>query len=248
MKIHLSRWVCLDVESNLERAEAEARSAVAAGARVVVFPESFLHGYTRKVDPKKVRELFGRISSDCPETLFFFGAFSEGGRNRMTAWCGDREVARYDKVHLFEPNGECAIWSSGDRYGALDWGGVTWGLLNCNDIRFPEQARALRLKAGCGVLVAVAWWPWRRAHIWEALLRARAIENACFVLGCCVAASRFAGEEFAGAGNHAFDPMGEPVRSPDDCSYEVGVEAPPEPLVDPGKAAVDIATVEMFRA
>lgn len=246
MKVYLSRWVCLDAESNLVRAREEARAAAARGARLVVFPESFLTGYTRTVASERAREMFAGVSDACAETLFLFGSISEGGHNRMTVWAGGGEVARYDKVHLFAPNGEREMWAPGERYAALRWGGITVGLLTCNDVRFPEQARALRLRAGARALVAVAWWPWRRDHVWATLLRARAIENGCFVLGCCVAASEYAGELFAGAGNYVFDPHGEPVRTPDDRSYEVPLEAPPAPLVDPEEARVAVERVEVF--
>ena len=107
------------------------------------------------------------------------------------------------------------------------------GLLNCNDVRYPEQARALRLEARCDLLVAPAWWPWRRDHVWRTLLQARAIESSVWVAGCAVTASVWPGEEFAGAGNHVFDPAGEPVRTLDDRTYELDLDRRAEPIVDP---------------
>ena len=76
MKIYLSRWVCLDSESNIERFAAEAERAVGAGASIVVFPELFLTGYSRSVDLVVVRELFARISADAPGVLFVLGSIS----------------------------------------------------------------------------------------------------------------------------------------------------------------------------
>jgi len=235
--------VCLDVEANFRRLFEEAYGAAAAGAELVVFPESFLHGYRRTVDPQRAREAFAAISGDHPRVAFAFGSFSEERRNRMTLWLAGREVARYDKVHLFTPNGEREIWEEGDRYVAVEVGGWTLGLVNCNDLRFPEQARALRLEAGCDALLAVAWWPWRRDHVWQTLLRARAIENGVWALGCCVAASEYPRERFAGAGNHVFDPLGEPVRTADDCSYLLDRERARELVVDPAAEFRPIATV-----
>jgi predicted amidohydrolase len=119
--------------------------------------------------------------------------------------------------------------------------------MNCNDVRFPEQARALKLDARCDMLVVPAWWPWRRDHIWSTLLQARAAENQLWVLGCCIAGSAFDGEEFAGAGNHVFDPSGEPVRTADDRTYEIQIENPPDPIVDPAEhfvAIEDVVVVE----
>ncbi len=246
MKAYLSRWVCQDVESNLRRFEAEADRAVEAGASIVVFPELFLTGYSRSVDLAAVRVLFARISADAPEVLFVFGSISEDRRNRVTVWSEGEQIACYDKVHLFRPNGEFDYWDQGDRYVACKWNGLTIGLMNCNDLRFPEQARALALRARCDMLIAPAWWPWRRDWVWSNLLRTRAIENGVFVLGCCIAGSVFEGEDFAGAGNHAFDPLGEAVRTADDVLYELAVEDPPKLIVDPRDDAVEITEIEVF--
>nr|WP_320133871.1 nitrilase-related carbon-nitrogen hydrolase [uncultured Holophaga sp.] len=246
MRVHLSRFICLDVASNLIRFELEAHQAAAAGADLVVFPEAFLHGYTRTVEPALVRGIFERISSDHPATAFLFGSITEERRNRLTVWRGGRELGHYDKVHLFAPHGEHELWDPGDRYAAvrvLDW---TLGLITCSDIRFPEQARALRLRTGCEALVVIGWWPWRRDHVWETLLRARAMENGVFTLGCSVAASEFPGEVFAGAGNHVFDPLGEPLQTADDRTFHLDRERLEEVLVDPLRSSVDIQEVAVF--
>jgi len=246
MRVYLSRWVCRDVEANLQRLDEESAEAVAAGAALVAFPESFLHGYTRRVDPARVREHFAAISRRSPATLFAFGSISEARRNRMTLWLAGRELAFYDKVHLFEPNGEYELWEEGDRYVAVRALGHTIGLLNCNDLRFPEQARALRLKARCDLFLVVAWWPWRRDHVWRTLLRARAIENGAWVMGCCVAASEYPGERFAGAGNYVFDPHGEPVRPTDDRMFELDPARATAPVVDPERAFREITRVDVL--
>jgi predicted amidohydrolase len=248
MKIHLSRFICMDPASNLLRFAAEAHEAAAGGAGLVVFPESFLHGYTRIIDPDVVRQGFREVSGDHPATVFVFGSFTEEGCNRMTLWQHGREIARYDKVHLFLPNGEADLWRPGQNYSALrtrDW---TLGLLNCNDVRFPEQARALRLQSHCDLLLAIAWWPWRRDHVWSTLLRARAIENGVFSVGCCISASEFPGERFAGAGNHVFDPLGNPVPTFDDRTYLLDREALDRVTVDPLKTAVKIDEVRLFNS
>jgi len=243
VRVYLSRWVCLDVAANLARLAEECAAAAAQGADLVVFPESFLHGYTRTVAPPAVREALAAISAAAPAVTFAFGSFSEERRNRMTLWRSGSERARYDKVHLFEPNGERALWDEGGSYAAARLGEWTIGLLNCNDLRFPEQARALRLRAGCDLLLAVAWWPWRRDHVWRALLQARAIENGAFVAGCCVAASEVPGERFAGAGNHVFDPHGDPVRTADDHVYALDRARLARLVVDPARDHRDIREV-----
>ncbi len=246
MRIWLSRWVCGAVEDNLRRLVEETAEAAAAGADWVVFPESFLHGYTRRVEPGVVRETLARVSADHPGVVLFAGSFSEERRNRMTVWRAGRELARYDKVHLFPPNGELEIWEPGDRYVAVELDGMRVGLVNCNDLRFPEQARALRLAARCDALVVVGWWPWRRDWVWRTLLRARAMENAVWVAGCCIEASEWPGERFAGAGCYLFDPLGEPVRTPDDRLYQLDPSRASGVIVDPLELAVPIDRVEVM--
>lgn len=246
MKAYLSRFVCIEVEANLRRTVEESREAVAAGAQLVVFPEVFLHGYTRAADAHEVRATFERVSAEHPRAAFAFGSFTEERRNRMTVWHGGREVARYDKVHLFEPNHEDAIWLPGERYAAVVVSGLTLGLLTCNDVRFPEQARALRLSARCDGLLVVAWWPWRRDHVWRTLLRARAIENGVWVLGCCVAASEHPQERFAGAGNYVFDPHGEHVPTADDRTYVLDPSRREGLLVDTVQRYREVEAVEVF--
>ena len=246
MRIHLSRFVCMDVESNLARMAEEGAAAAGAGADLCVFPEGFLHGYRRSLDPALARARFRALSGDFPDTAFLFGSFTEDRRNRLTFWQGGEERARYDKVHLFGPNGEFEIWEPGDRYAAVRFRDWTLGLINCNDLRFPEQARALRLRARCDLLVAPAWWPWRRDHIWRALLQARAIENAVFTIGCCVSASEHPDEQFAGAGNHVFDPLGDPVHTQDDHSYTLDPARRNGLIVDPLATAVDIQELTVF--
>jgi predicted amidohydrolase len=245
MKVYLSRWVCLGVEDNLRRVRHEALEAVATGAELVVFPELFLTGYSRPLEPSRARRVFSEVSAAAPDVLFVFGSISEARHNRVTVWSGGREFAAYDKVHLFSPNGEHEMWEPGTRYVAFDIRGLRVGLMNCNDVRFPEQARALKIEARCDLLVVPAWWPWRRDHIWSTLLQARAAENELWVLGCCIAGS-VEPDEFAGAGNHVFDPAGEPVRTADDRTYELDLENPPPTIVDPVEHFVDIDRVEII--
>jgi omega-amidase len=246
MKIHLARSICLDVPENLCQMREEAARASASGADLCIFPESFLHGYTRLANPSELRQAFAAVSSAHPGTAFVFGSFTEAHRNRMTFWQAGEERASYDKVHLFGPNGEFDLWEPGNRYVAVRFQEWTLGLMNCNDIRFPEQARALRMQAGCDALVVVAWWPWRRNHIWETMLRARANENGVFTIGCCIAGSRHPGEEFAGAGNHVFDPIGDPIPTHDDHAYLLDRNRFGAVLIDPLKHHVDVQTVQVF--
>lgn len=97
-------------------------------------------------------------------------------------------VARYDKIHMFDidlPGGESYRESNAYRPGgSLVVADTPWGRLGlsvCYDVRFPHLYRALA-QAGADILTvpSVFTVPTGSAH-WHVLLRARAIENACFV-------------------------------------------------------------------
>lgn len=112
----------------------------------------------------------------------------------------------YDKCHLYDAHGV----RESDRFRAgeelcrpIETPLGTIGMGICYDLRFPEVARSLAL-AGCDLLLFPAAWhdgPNKLLH-WQTLLRARAIENECFVAGVCHAGRRYVGTSFV------FDPLG----------------------------------------
>jgi nitrilase len=109
--------------------------------------------------------------------------------NRCCVFAPDgTEAAHYDKMHLFaydngrEAYDEGRTLASGGQPVALQAGPLRVGLSICYDLRFPELYRAL-MQPPCDVLIVPAAFTYTtgRAH-WELLLRARAIENQCYVL------------------------------------------------------------------
>lgn len=92
-------------------------------------------------------------------------------------------IETYDKVHLFSYYGcdEGTFIEDGKCPVMVEIDGVKIGLTICYDIRFPEIYRAYA-KAGADVLVNMAAWPLSRAIHWEALTKARAIENQCHMV------------------------------------------------------------------
>lgn len=122
------------------------------------------------------------------------GTAVPGGRVRSASYLlspSGAVLGRYDKRHLFDAQiddvrgsyQESLCFEPGDDCQPLPtpWGGL--GVLTCYDLRFPEQARAL-VAAGAALLVVPAAFTARtgEAH-WQVLLRARAIENQCLVIG-----------------------------------------------------------------
>lgn len=92
-------------------------------------------------------------------------------------------VGSYDKAHLFPLMDEPLFFETGKTPFLFDLMGVPTAIAICYDIRFPEFIRALAL-SGAELIVIPAEWPSARIDHWEILLRARAIENQIFVIGC----------------------------------------------------------------
>lgn len=92
-------------------------------------------------------------------------------------------IATYDKMHLFSYYGcdEGTFIEEGTNPILIEIDGIKIGLTICYDIRFPEIYRAYR-KAGADLLINMAAWPLSRAVHWDALTKARAIENQCFMI------------------------------------------------------------------
>lgn len=86
----------------------------------------------------------------------------------------------YDKRHLFSYGGEDKRYTAGDRRVVIEWRGVRFLLQVCYDLRFPVFSRN---HGDYDVALYVANWPDSRRQVWDALLRARAIENQCYVIG-----------------------------------------------------------------
>ncbi|MBN2333150.1 MAG: carbon-nitrogen family hydrolase [Deltaproteobacteria bacterium] len=92
-------------------------------------------------------------------------------------------AARYRKIHLFSLMDEPDYFTPGDTPVMTRIKDIPVGLITCYDLRFPELSRTLAL-AGSQLLLVCAQWPTNRARHWQALLRARAIENQFFVAAC----------------------------------------------------------------
>lgn len=109
-------------------------------------------------------------------------AVSENGHffNRMLFVYPSGECARYDKRHLFAPGGEADEYTPGDRRVVVTYRGVRFLLLVCYDLRFPVWSRS---RDDYDAILCCASWPASRRDVWRTLLRARAIENQCFVAG-----------------------------------------------------------------
>ena len=108
--------------------------------------------------------------------------------NRMLFATPDGDVRHYDKRHLFRYAREHERYAAGRERLTVDWKGWRICPLVCYDLRFPVFARNRYDVERPGapdfdLQLYVANWPAARAYAWKTLLRARAIENLCFVAG-----------------------------------------------------------------
>jgi predicted amidohydrolase len=95
---------------------------------------------------------------------------------------GENVVSKYRKIHPFSFTGENRHYKQGDRPVMTGMDGYSIGLSICYDLRFPELFRTYA-KAGVDIIVNIANWPVDRIGHWYTLLKARAIENQCYMIG-----------------------------------------------------------------
>jgi predicted amidohydrolase len=191
-----------DKSANLAAAGEAVDRLAADGVDFVLLPETFNHlgsdednataaetipGPTTDWARGKARE--HRVFVHCGSLIE-----RRGGKLLNTSVVYDRtgvEVARYSKIHLFDvqlPDGTAYMESKaitpGDEVVALDCEGITVGLSICYDLRFSELFNALADRGAQLLLVPAAFTVATGISHWEPLLRARAIENGCYVAAC----------------------------------------------------------------
>jgi predicted amidohydrolase len=101
-------------------------------------------------------------------------------RNRLFFVKPDGTYDYYDKRHLFSYAGETNDYEAGDKRVVIEWRGVRFLLQVCYDLRFPVFSRN---KNDYDAMIYVANWPESRRDVWQTLLKARALENQCYVVG-----------------------------------------------------------------
>ncbi|WP_200871263.1 nitrilase-related carbon-nitrogen hydrolase [Saccharicrinis fermentans] len=107
-------------------------------------------------------------------------AIEENGKvyNRALFVTPDKQVRYYDKRHLFSPGQEDLHYTQGKQRTVLTYKGVRILPQICYDLRFPVWSRN---GSDYDLAIYVANWPTVRKDVWDVLLKARAIENQCYV-------------------------------------------------------------------
>ncbi len=173
-------------EENLRRAAAVMQRL--APCDLVVLPEMFATGFGANPADVAEPEDGGTVlqwmrqmarQHDCAVA----GSVAVGAtsfKNRLYFVYPDGAVAAYDKHHLFTYGGEHLNYDAGQQRVVVEWRGVRILLMVCYDLRFPTWSRNHE-DYDCAIYVAS--WPAARIEAWTTLLRARAIENQCYVVG-----------------------------------------------------------------
>jgi omega-amidase len=158
---------------------------------ILVFPEMTLTGFSMKT-AEMAEDLRG-------DTITFFSGIAQknnadvfagiieksGGNyfNTLVHLDGNGKLkARYRKIHPFSYSTEDKFYRKGDKVVITEVDGWKIGLSICYDLRFPELFR-LYAKKRVDLIINIANWPETRIDHWRTLLKARAIENQCYVVG-----------------------------------------------------------------
>lgn len=196
-----------DLEANLRQASMLLDEAARQGARLALLPENFAcyGGDYRGIALTHGERLCAWLAQQARSRGLWLiggtlplaerpdGAPVPAPRVRAACLVHDPagvRVARYDKLHLFDVEvadaqrhyRESAVFEPGDRIAVVDCGGVRVGLAVCYDLRFPLLAASLRQQGAELLVYPSAFTRVTGAAHWAPLLRARAIENASYVL------------------------------------------------------------------
>lgn len=240
-----------DMDANIAEACELAREAAVLGAEFVLFPENVammtfgpdnIRAQARSQDRHPAIEAFRALAVELD--IWLHGgtlAIWNGDKiaNRSFVFSPDGEiVSTYDKIHMFDvdlANGESyresATFSPGSEPVLVDlpWGGL--GLSTCYDVRFPYLYQTLAHHGATMLAVPAAFTvPTGEAH-WHVLLRARAIENGCYVFAPAQVGTHAGGRKTFG---HALiiDPWGRVLADAGDEPGFIIVDIDPNLVVE----------------
>lgn len=206
-----------DVETNIRTLEQLVANAEKAD--LYLFPEMCSTGFC--MQPQGVAEEVGgatvqlmkRLAVQCDAAMAVPVMVHEDGKyfNRMYFITPDGVQGQYDKNNLFEYSGEDKVFTHGTEAVIWQWRGVRFRPAICYDLRFPAF---LYNRAQYDVLLISANFPDSRLLAWDTLVRARAIENICYV----AASNRVGADEYGTYKGHSVihNPYGQTLAACND--------------------------------
>jgi len=203
--------------TNYATAEKFIRRASTEACDIIVFPEMFDTGYSMNISALDVdkkgetaRVLSGLAKKYGLNIIAGFGAKTPGrekAKNLAVVFDrGGQVIAKYAKRRPFAFAAEDKYFSAGSSSVVFSVEGTPASVFICYDLRFPELFR--EVARDVRMIFVLANWPASRRDHWESLLKARAIENQCFVIGVNRTGKDGNGIRYQGA-SHVYGPMGE---------------------------------------
>ena len=201
-----------DAAANRRQLEEQVRRQ-AIGCDLAVFPETFTSGFLGDIEsgaePMEGETLHWMKSLAAELNMVLCGsaaiATTRGTVNRFLWVQPDAQVQFYDKRHLFSHGGEDRRYVAGTERKVFNYRGWRICPQVCYDLRFPVWCRN---QDDYDLLLFVANWPHTRSIAWTTLLKARAIENQCYVIGVNRSGRDPRGLKYNG-GSAVYDPLGE---------------------------------------
>lgn len=221
MKVGLTQMdiVWENKEKNMEKARKLMEQAVKQEVDLLVFPEMTLTGFTMNTALAGEEMLFSptlRFFKDASRQYHMAMAFGYvedfGGEyyNKLMIVSEGKVIYDYDKIHPFNYGEEGKHYIGGHEVATTCLNGIELSGFVCYDLRFPEVFQAVSERAD--MILVIANWPKERILHWETLLRARAIENQCYIIGVN-RQGKGNGLEYMES-SMAFDPLGERLTKP----------------------------------
>jgi len=211
-----------DKLANFKRAERFVEQAKEDGCDLVVLPEMFNTGFSMNVDliaepaNSETSKFLCEIAKKYQINLIAGFVEKTDDKNENTALFINREgqiKTRYVKNYPYSCAGEDKVYSSGDQQVIFELENHPASIFICYDLRFPELFRKVAKKIE--IIFVIASWPKARQMHWEVLLKARAIENQCFVVGINRIGKDGNNLEYGG-GSHVYSPSGEDLSRGDE--------------------------------
>lgn len=223
-------------KANYAKAERFFKKAARESCDIIVFPEMFNTGFSMDIPAISENENgeTSRVLSGLAKkyNLNVIAGFAAKDRRQKKAKnlavVFDRNgsiTAKYTKIHPFSFAKEDKYFSAGNTRVVFQIEGVPASVFICYDLRFPEIFRDVA--RGVQMVFVLANWPSARKDHWETLLKARAIENQCFVIGVNRTGKDGNGIRYQGA-SHIFDPLGKDICSGGPREQFIACEIDPE--------------------
>lgn len=179
-----------DKQKNKEKLQSLLEDSVTT-TDLIIFPEMTLTGFTMKSEEQAEAidgesfEYFASVAKKYNADVFAGVITHEDGKifNSLLHITSDGTLkSQYRKIHPFSYSGEDEHYEAGSEPVITEVNDWKIGLTICYDLRFPELYRHYGHKR-VDAIINIANWPQPRIHHWKALLKARAIENLCYVAG-----------------------------------------------------------------